>query len=824
MLSLVFVSCAGEIITNSPPTFSLGAATYNATQTLAIEGIDGAAFYYTLDGTSPTGNGVLYSKTLEISENTTVKAIARHPDFPDSSVTSAIYKIRAGSPQFSLDSDTLYTSVQELLLTGTTEGASIFYTLDGSDPKEDGISYVAGTIFHLTKATTVKAFSRKANMEDSIVVSKLFAINRKAETPVIAPDSGIYASAKTVSISATDGYTIYYTTDATIPTIESKLYAGQFDISANTTIKAIAVMDGFDPSSVAEAVLQIQATSPVFSLAPNTFDAPKVLSISGIGGATFHYTVDGSIPTATLSNACKLFSGQITIDKNTKVQAIAIHPDYAGSAVTQADYKIRAGKPTFSPEGLTHEDPIAVSLSSSTSGATIYYTIDGTAPDNSKTSYTEVTPIQVQNVLTTIRAISTKEGFADSLISEKTFIILQKSYNVSFDTQEGTPKPETKQVKNSRAYGILDTPERTGYTFGGWWTDSAGVDTQITEASIVALNEDQTLYAKWNGISYAVTLDKQEGSGGTTELNAIFGSQMPSDLAGPTMIGYAFDGYYATGGKQYYDASMESINIWDQTSPTTLYARWTANSYSITLNLQYRAGGTSDVTATFDSIIPSGLTAPIRAGYTFGGFYSADGQTQYYDAAMVSEYKWENLSNMTMYAKWDCTDLKVGDIGPAGGFIFYKRDTFLNEWNYLEVAPSGWSGDSDPSAIWGSDKKAIVHTKMDIGSGKNNTANIILGQISVSFPGFYAANLCDSYSVVRNETTFADWFLPSYRDLGLIYTVLYLNGKGDFTDGDYYWSSSDWKEGSAWAFIFGEEEKSGYSKSNPYHIRPARSF
>ena len=55
----------------------------------------------------------------------------------------------------------------------------------------------------------------------------------------------------TVTINAAEGAKIYYTTDNSVPTTTSNLYSAPFELTATTTVKAIAVKDGKE-SSVAE--------------------------------------------------------------------------------------------------------------------------------------------------------------------------------------------------------------------------------------------------------------------------------------------------------------------------------------------------------------------------------------------------------------------------------------------------------------------------------------------------------------------------------------------------------------------------------------------
>lgn len=78
-------------VTVAAPTFSVPEGTYTEAQTvtLACE-TEGAAIYYTLDGTDPTAESTLYEAPITISTTTTVKAIAIKDDVL-STVASATY-------------------------------------------------------------------------------------------------------------------------------------------------------------------------------------------------------------------------------------------------------------------------------------------------------------------------------------------------------------------------------------------------------------------------------------------------------------------------------------------------------------------------------------------------------------------------------------------------------------------------------------------------------------------------------------------------------------------------------------------------------------
>ena len=77
-------------------------------------------------------------------------------------------------------------------------------------------------------------------------------------TPTASPAAGAVASGTEVSLeTTTDGAKILYTLDGTTPTMASTEYTGPITVTAAVTIKAIAIREGYDPSSALEAAYTI---------------------------------------------------------------------------------------------------------------------------------------------------------------------------------------------------------------------------------------------------------------------------------------------------------------------------------------------------------------------------------------------------------------------------------------------------------------------------------------------------------------------------------------------------------------------------------------
>ncbi len=92
-------------------------------------------------------------------------------------------------------------------------------------------------------------------------------------TPMFSLTTGIYYGAQEVTINCgTDGATIYYTTDGTTPTTSSTTYSAPLNISATTTVKAMAAKAGYENSEVATAIYTINDPISGYSI---DFEAPS---------------------------------------------------------------------------------------------------------------------------------------------------------------------------------------------------------------------------------------------------------------------------------------------------------------------------------------------------------------------------------------------------------------------------------------------------------------------------------------------------------------------------------------------------------------------
>lgn len=174
----------------------------------------------------------------------------------------------------------------------------------------------------------------------------------------------------------------------------------------------------------------------------------KSVSIScSTSGATIYYTTNGSTPT-TSSNR---YNGAISLTSagTTTIKAIAVKSGYNNSSVATRDVTVsRAATPEASPSGGTITSPTSVTLSCSTSGATIYYTTNGNTPTTRSTRYTGAINI---SSTTTLKAIAVASGYANSSTATYTYTYSQP-----------TPSKEFTMLRDN--YSFANTWSSFGYS------------------------------------------------------------------------------------------------------------------------------------------------------------------------------------------------------------------------------------------------------------------------------------------------------------------------------------------------------------------------
>ncbi|MBQ6796859.1 MAG: leucine-rich repeat protein [Clostridia bacterium] len=147
------------------------------------------------------------------------------------------------------------------------------------------------------------------------------------------------------------------------------------------------------------------------------------------------------------------------------------------------------------------------------------------------------------------------------------------TYTVKYNGNFGACDIEPQIKKGSSALVVsTEIPFREGYNFLGWNTKKDGSGTDYASGAEYTKNEDVTLYAQWEEITYDITYDANGGSGAPAEQTKLYGRPVEISKDVPTKEGSVFAGWNtkADGSGTTYASGAE----YKENKPLTLYAQW----------------------------------------------------------------------------------------------------------------------------------------------------------------------------------------------------------------------------------------------------------
>lgn len=285
---------------------------------------DGAQIYYTTDGSTPTTSSNEYTAPFTISATTTVKAIAVKAGMIDSSVASQSCTYTAPKPTFK-PGITYYVNATNAD-TWYQDADAVPVPFEGNTKIGDGAIIEKGKYYSFTvdvEIETVTLYRYYKNNDGNYGHSNGFSLSAPTgENNCVVLKTGpafdswtVYSNKagkptiscvnnKVTIASATSGATIYYTLDGAAPTVNSGKYTGAFDITKNTTVKAIAVKDGLDNSDVAEMLCTYKAPTP----------APENMYIIGhVNGSTADFNYSDTSNSLTPNAAGNVYTTTISV-------------------------------------------------------------------------------------------------------------------------------------------------------------------------------------------------------------------------------------------------------------------------------------------------------------------------------------------------------------------------------------------------------------------------------------------------------------------------------------------------------------------------------
>ena len=437
-----FQSVYNCAITCATPTITPSSGTFPTAQTITMtSATDGAAIRYTTDGTTPTSGSALYSAPFLLSYTKTIKAIAIKTNLSNSTVATETVTIAPilPTPTFTPIPGT-YTSVQNVIIYPGlgTAGATIHYTLDGTPP--DLTSPIYSTPIPVAANTTINAYTVKSGNSNSAVATGNYVINLPVASPTFTPSTGSYSTTQNVAISsATVDASIYYTTDGTVPDVNSKRYSAPININANTTIKAFAVKSGMGNSAVTSADFIIKCAPPTFTPVAATYNSYQTVTINcTTPGASIQYTTDNSDPSP--GNGA-LYTTPIAVNASTVIKAYAFKTGSPNSTIVTGYFTIsllKVAAPVISPLKGTYNTYQTITITSDTEGATIMYNTDSLLAPTPTNGTVYTGPFLLKKPAN-IKTMAFKAGMLNSNSVNGTYMIVLLNANApTFTSPAGT--------------------------------------------------------------------------------------------------------------------------------------------------------------------------------------------------------------------------------------------------------------------------------------------------------------------------------------------------------------------------------------------------
>ncbi len=303
-------------------------------------------------------------------------------------------------------------------------------------------------------------------------------------TVAISPGSDNYTSPITVSIFSAGGngtVTIYYTIDGSVPTTSSNVYTGPFSVNTATTIRAIAVDGNGKISDIEGQRYTFVLPKPTITITPasgNYFN-PITVSITPSGTTApyqIYYSTDGSTPTTSSA----LYTAPINITTATTIKAIARDANNQLSTVKSNNYTFIIPAPMIiaTPAGGNYPSGnvvVSITANSPRMPVTIFYTIDGSTPSVTSSTYSAPISFSGLNPVTLKYIGRDNEGRISTVDSQRyTFspipdiwVYFKKPANWSSPVKihYWNAQP-TGSVNNTTWPGINTTAQCTN---GDWW-------------------------------------------------------------------------------------------------------------------------------------------------------------------------------------------------------------------------------------------------------------------------------------------------------------------------------------------------------------------
>ena len=464
-------------------------------------------------------------------------------------------------------------------------------------------------------------------------------------------------------------------------------------------------------------------------------DGSTVVSVASSTSATTTFTM----PSYNVSLTGNFGACSAPVVSNTGMTVIT-YPNDAG-------FRVQGGRVT-TKNGTITQYGWAYSTSHNPTTSSTHWTISADVAANTTWAYygdaTGLTPGGTYY----LRAYATNNCGETGYGPEVT--IVQPYYitiNVNGGTSAGSSGAYVKPNATTLTT-ITNAPTRTGYQLEGYYTSSncttkvatpAGALQPSVSVSATAWTNSssqwvrgarETIYANWTPRNYILNLDSEGGEGGSENVTVTYDSNSHTSITNPTKEGYEFGGWYSGDdgtGELVINTSgvlQNSVTVsattwtdgsgnWKKTSTTTLYAKWTANDYKLTVGspkyvtIKATPEGASDITEGNYTDVTCGnvveLNAVVDDGYTMAGWKitkDADGTdvtgTYLYDEETMFMPPFDATVTALMYSDlvFSCAELTLTahpETADAPIFITSVASKKVRSQGYITITGNGLS-------------------------------------------------------------------------------------------------------------------------------------
>jgi uncharacterized repeat protein (TIGR02543 family) len=277
------------------------------------------------------------------------------------------------------------------------------------------------------------------------------------------------------------------------------------------------------------------------------------------------------------------------------------------------------------------------------------------------------------------------------------------TWTITWSANGGTGGGTTTENRGS-LHTAPSPGTRTGYDFVYWRNPVTGdILYTVNDGGTFNPTRDLTFLAVWSLKTYTVSFDANGGTGAPANQTKTHDTALTLSSTAPTRTGYTFNGWNTSAdgtGTNYAAGASYTTN-----AAVTLYAKWTANSYTITYN-----GNSSTSGSTAPGSYTTGGTAYtiaangfLRTGFTFAGWNTSTNGT---GTSYSPGGSYSTSANLLLYAQWTANVYTVtfnGNGATGGSMANQSASTTtaltLNAFTRTNYQFMGWAVTSGGTAV-----------------------------------------------------------------------------------------------------------------------------